>query len=105
MEIELNIEQKMQGDDAAELTLCGTVNLVNAPKLFTALNALFSGAMQSILVDLSAVDRMDSSGIATLVSGLNWSRRTGGKFILTGMTDRVRDAFGLAKLEQEFTIV
>jgi len=105
MKTELSIETIMHGDGAVVLTLHGSVDLQTSPRLFTTLMTLFADTVSSVLVDLSAVAVIDSSGIATLVEGLNWSHKSGGSFRLTGVSDRVRDAFGLAKLEQEFTIV
>jgi len=38
------------------------------------------------------------------VEGLQWSRSTGGRFVLTGMGENVRDIFALAKLDTVFDI-
>ena len=48
---------------------------------------------------------MDSAGIATLVEGLQWSRSTGGRFVLSGLTENVHDVFSLSKLDTVFEIV
>ncbi|MDQ6964620.1 MAG: STAS domain-containing protein [Mariprofundales bacterium] len=105
MDMELNIEKKVEGGDTVRLILCGRVDLVSSPKLLATLDELFLSAVRTVTVDLSDVGEIDSAGIATLVEGLAWSRRSGGSFVLTGICSRVRDAFGLAKLEQEFTVV
>jgi len=110
MKSELSIEcvpSPIDGSDSQKvvLRLRGDVNLQTSAQLLLALSPLLTDAMQSISVDLSEVAMMDSSGIATLVEGLRWSQRSGGAFVLTGMSDWVRDAFGLARLQQAFTIV
>ena len=56
------------------------------------------------MVDLSNVSYMDSSGIATLVEGLQWSRKNNRQFILAGLGDTVFNALSLTKLDQVFTI-
>jgi anti-sigma B factor antagonist len=47
---------------------------------------------------------MDSSGIATLVEGLQWSKKADRKFILTGLGTNVKNALALTKLDNIFSI-
>jgi anti-sigma B factor antagonist len=57
-----------------------------------------------VVVDLSGVSYMDSSGVATLVEGLQLSRTYGGAFRLAGLGGAVREVFRFAKLEKVFQI-
>jgi anti-sigma B factor antagonist len=45
---------------------------------------------------------MDSSGIATMIEGLQWSTREGKRFIVSGLTDQVMDVFVLTNLKDVF---
>ncbi len=56
------------------------------------------------MVDLSGVEFIDSSGIATLAGGLAWSRQSGGRFVLAGIRSSVKDVFAMAKLDDAFEI-
>ena len=47
---------------------------------------------------------MDSSGIATLVEGLQWSKKEKREFILTGLGTNVLNALTLTKLNTVFSI-
>jgi anti-sigma B factor antagonist len=58
----------------------------------------------AIVVDLGAVSYMDSSGIATLVEGLQETTAYGGKFRIAGLTEKVKQVFELARLTDVFEI-
>jgi anti-sigma B factor antagonist len=55
-------------------------------------------------VNLSAVAYVDSSGIATLVEGLQLSRQTKTRFGLFGLRPNARSVLELARLHKVFTI-
>ncbi|HUU21194.1 MAG TPA: STAS domain-containing protein [Phycisphaerae bacterium] len=58
-----------------------------------------------IVVDLSAVSYMDSSGVASLVKLLSRCSRQKIRLKLAGMTPRVRSIFEITKLDTVFEIV
>ena len=63
---------------------------------------LFLKSMRGIVVDLSGVTYMDSSGIATMIEGLQWSTREGKRFIVSGLSEQVMDVFVLTNLKDVF---
>ncbi|MDX8388794.1 MAG: STAS domain-containing protein [Ghiorsea sp.] len=86
------------------LEVSGDVTIQTSTQLRNDLKPHFDNKVGCIHVRLSGVEFMDSSGIATLVEGLQWSKKTEGKFILSGLTETVRDVFELAKLDTVFEI-
>lgn len=104
MNVELKFERRDQDDTHVLLRVHGDVTIHTSPRMREELKPLFSSSMKEIRVILDGVDFMDSSGIATLVEGLQWARMTGGRFILSGLRDNVRDVFALAKLDTVFEI-
>lgn len=104
MGMNLDIEVQKQGDVSVTVIVKGDVTIQTSPQLQKALAPCFNEQVQEIRVDLSGVGFMDSSGIATLVEGLQWSRASGCNFVLTGLADTVRDVFALAKLDTVFEI-
>ncbi|MDT8376636.1 MAG: STAS domain-containing protein [Mariprofundaceae bacterium] len=102
MKFEVNVDR-----ESAE-SLCihvkGDVNVHTSPALKKAINSCFSDQVKSVRVALDDVARMDSSGIATLVEGLRWSRSSNRRFVISGLTEAVRDLFVLSNLEDEFDI-
>lgn len=92
-------------DDITIVSVVGDVTIQTSPQLRKSLNPLFAAASSSIQINLDGVVFMDSSGIATLVEGLQWSKSSGKSFVLSGLTPTVRDVFELAKLDTVFEII
>lgn len=86
------------------LEVHGDVTIQTSSQLRGQLQPLFDSQTLDIHVRLTGVEFMDSSGIATLVEGLQWSKQTGGRFLLSGLSETVRDVFELAKLDTIFEI-
>jgi anti-anti-sigma factor len=82
----------------------GEVNLRSSPDLHAELLALVEKKPARIVLDLSGVDYMDSSGIGTLVEIKRRVDKYKGKFILAALRPRVRGLFEITRLEQFFTI-
>ena len=99
------IAEESEGADRIHLRIQGDLDVDTSPRLYALLNRCFNQNIHHIHIALDEVPRMDSSGIATLVAGLRWSQRSGGRFVLTGLTEAVRDLFVLSKLDQEFEVV
>ncbi len=87
------------------VTLSGVVNIHTATRLRQHLKPLLNARRKEVRVDLKNVNFIDSAGIATLVEGLQWSRNGDDRrFVLSGLSENVRDIFGLAKLDTVFDI-
>jgi len=104
MNAKLTFERESHDEHTALLRVHGDVTIHTSPHLREELKPMFSASMEEVRVALDDVDFMDSSGIATLVEGLQWARLTGGRFILSGLSENVRDVFELAKLDTVFDI-
>ncbi|MDQ6974717.1 MAG: STAS domain-containing protein [Mariprofundaceae bacterium] len=98
----LEIQLKKTNEDETWVHITGDVNIQTSPKLRTQLKPLFHQQGGHIHIDLSGVSFMDSSGIATLVEGLQWARDMDGHFILHDLQETVNDIFVLAKLDTVF---
>ena len=86
------------------ITIEGEVDMFTSPNLREKLLPLFEKGIKGIIVDLAGVSFMDSSGIATLVEGLQWSKKADREFILTGLGTNVKNALALTKLDNIFNI-
>ncbi len=67
------------------------------------LKAIQSG-VPSVLINMTQVGYIDSSGIATLVEGLQLSRETKTRFGLYGLRNNARSVLELARLHKVFNI-
>ncbi|MDX8402626.1 MAG: STAS domain-containing protein [Mariprofundaceae bacterium] len=104
MDQELRIDKERLGEGRWRLRVNGDVTFHTSPRLRETLKPLLTAENRYIQVALDGVDFMDSSGIATLVEGLQWSKAHAGEFVLTGLNAHVRDVFALAKLDSVFDI-
>lgn len=85
------------------LRLEGDVDLQASPAARKQiLDSLKSGT--HLLVDLSAVNYMDSSGIASLVEGLQAARSQGVQFGLLSVSQSVLQVLKLARLDKVFPL-
>lgn len=82
----------------------GDVDLARSPALRGALREAQAGKPPRVVVDLSQVDYMDSSGVATLVEAYQIARRNSTKMVLCGLRDRVKSIFEIARLDTVFSI-
>ncbi len=98
----MNIKIKQNTGNIAVLEIEGEVDMLNAPEVRDKLLPFFKDSMRGIVVDLSGVSYMDSSGIATMIEGLQWSTREGKRFIVSGLSEQVMDVFVLTNLKDVF---
>ena len=87
----------------AHLALSGDVDLEHAPAIREQLLAAIATA-PVLLVDLSAVTYIDSSGVANLVEALQKANASGHRLGLVALSDQARRAFEMARLDQVFAI-
>lgn len=99
--LEINI--KTNGP-ATIVEITGEVDLYSSPELRKALLELTGKETLNIIINLEKVDYMDSSGVATLVEGLQHSSSYSGKFMLTNIRDGVKNVFELSRLDKVFEI-
>ncbi|MEK6711120.1 MAG: STAS domain-containing protein [Nitrospinota bacterium] len=99
----MQIETKAIGK-ATLVQVSGEVDMSNSPQVRDILIGLTQKRVPAILVDLGGVTYMDSSGIATLVEGLQEAMGYGGKFRLAALSPKVRQVFDLARLTDVFEI-
>jgi len=82
----------------------GDVDLYSSPNLREALMKEMRSGTSSVLVNMSEVSYIDSSGIATLVEGLQLSRQTQTRFGLFGLRGNARSVLELARLHKVFAL-
>ena len=82
----------------------GDVDMSTSPEVRSAMAPLFERGTARVIVDLSKVPYMDSSGIATLIEGLQLSHKGKLRFTLAGMNPSVEAAFDLAHLKDVFEL-
>ncbi|TDQ83260.1 anti-sigma B factor antagonist [Dongia mobilis] len=85
------------------IALSGEIDLENAGDVRKALLAALKHK-KDVLVDLSAVSYIDSSGIASLVEGLQVARKQKNELSLVAVSARALRVLELARLDKVFSI-
>jgi anti-sigma B factor antagonist len=86
------------------LPLEGEIDLHVSPRVERALASIIKKRPAHIVVDLSGVTFIDSSGLAALINAMQDVTKYGGKLTLSGIRSDVRAIFEIARLDQIFVI-
>jgi anti-anti-sigma factor len=99
------VEDRPAGGDSLRrrVSLAGEIDMATAPTLRTALDAAFTERC-TVIVDMSGVNLMGSSGLAELLHARNRLRAVDGTLFVTNTAPNVRrvlEICGLAELLSE----
>lgn len=86
------------------LPLDGEIDLHVSPGIAASLATMVQNRPKQLIVDLSRVSYIDSSGLAVLIEAMQNVAAYGGKFALVGLQEVVRPIFEIARLDQVFRI-
>lgn len=82
----------------------GILDGTNAGQIRATINETMNDGADIILIDLSGVTFMDSSGLGGLVTALKDVRMTGGRLCVCSINDQVRILFELTSMDKVFEI-
>jgi len=91
-------------DKISILDCSGDVDLYSSPDLREKLLGEMKSGVPNVLINMAAVTYIDSSGIATLVEGLQLSREKKTHFGLFGLRNNARSVLELARLHKVFAL-
>ena len=88
--------------DSGVVVLCpeGRLNMSVAPKVREELHRLIDSGNNRIVVDLSDIETIDSSGLGALISGLKAARQAGGDLRIAEAGDQVAAVLELTNLDR-----
>jgi anti-sigma B factor antagonist len=86
------------------LPLEGEIDLHVSPEVAESLRTMIATKPNPVVVDLSRVTYLDSSGLAVLIESMQKVQEYGGKFALAGVQESVQHIFEIARLDQVFQI-
>lgn len=100
----MKISERSVGE-ATILDIVGNIDLSSSPELRKVLlRELKEKRTARVIVNLTEVRYIDSSGVASLVEGLKASRDTGLRFALVGLSKGAREVLQLSRLIKIFEI-
>src|SRR6202045_816456 len=83
----------------------GDIDFANSPEVRqSVLRELREIRTSRVVVNLSQVRYIDSSGVASLIEGLKAARDLGSRFILIGLSTSAREVLQLSRLIKVFEI-
>jgi len=86
--------------DETVLRVEGALDAVTAPELRPTLDALVAEGKRRVIVDLSALRLIDSSGVGAIVSLFKRVRANGGQVSVVGLRDQPLAIFRLLRLDR-----
>ena len=86
------------------VSLRGEIDLHVSPRVARSLAGVTAKRPAHIVVDLTEVTFVDSSGLAVLIHGMQDVEGYGGKFAIVGLQENIRPIFEIARLDQVFQI-
>ena len=100
-----NLDISAEREPAATIVrLSGEVDLRTSPGLRSLFLELLQEKPARIIVDLTGVNYVDSSGVGTIVELKRRALRHESKIVLVGLQSRVRSLFEITRLDKFFTI-
>ncbi len=100
--MQVNIKHHAEG---AVVQVTGDVDMLSSPRLREAILELAQDCAKArIVVNLEGVHYIDSSGVASLVEGLQTARRYRTKLMLVGLNEGPRDVLQLTRLLDVFDV-
>jgi anti-sigma B factor antagonist len=86
------------------LAVGGDIDVHTSPTLQGRISDTLESGRHALVVDLSAVEFLDSSGLGVLVAGLNRAREVGGDLTLVCARANVLKLFEITGLDQVFAV-
>jgi len=94
-----NVRVINAGDGSARVLVTGELDLATAPRLDSALTSALSD-WALVVLDLSSVSFIDSTGLSTILAGVSTSQLNGGRLVISStLGPQPRKLFELAGVD------
>ncbi len=101
--MDLSVTSRQEGERSV-VSVVGEIDVYTAPSLRERLNDLVASGHYHLVVDLSGVEFMDSTGLGVLVGGLNRVRTHDGTLRLVCAQEKILKVFRITGLTKVFPI-
>jgi anti-sigma B factor antagonist len=102
--MDFKISSERPGGTIGLVTVTGEIDVYTSPRVRSAMLELFEAGCTSLIVDLSNVDYLDSSGLGVLVAGLKRAREHGGEVHIVTSKVRIMRVLEVTGLDKIFSI-
>ncbi len=100
----MNFSIKTLETDTVLLTFVGRIDIASRDEVKTVLQDALNGASRAVIVDLTQVGLIDSSGLSALVSGLRTARTADKILVLCGLNKHAQMIFSLTMMDKVFSV-
>lgn len=99
-----SVTAKPTTDGVAILAVQGEVDVYTAPRLKEEINQRLEAGVSKLVVDLSEVAYMDSSGLGVLIGALRRARDAGGDLLVASPNPRIARILDVTGLSRIFNV-
>lgn len=103
MQSHFNVEQRSEGG-ATVLMVSGELDLAASPTLEERLDQVFSDSVSQLVIDLRALEFIDSTGLSVLVKAHQRAEESGCNFGLVNGGSQVRRLLTLTGIAERLTV-
>jgi anti-sigma B factor antagonist len=82
----------------------GDVDVATSPQLRAELQTAIDAGTKEVVVDVSAMDFIDSAGLGVLIGALKRAREADVRLVLRGVQPSPRKVLGITGLDEMFTL-
>lgn len=93
-----------RSNDEMTLVVRGSLDINSAPALAEEIDKIVATRPSKVVVDLSMLDLIDSSGVAALVKLYKGVRNTSGAMTISGARDQPLAIFKLLRMDKVFNL-
>jgi len=93
-----------QTDGETKLFVRRSLDINSAPALSEEIDKIVATKPSKVVVDLSGLDLIDSSGVAALVKLYKYVRNAGGTIVIAGARDQPLAIFKLLRMDKVFNL-
>jgi len=103
-EPQFELSEEDVDDRTHVIAIAGEIHVSTAPRFSVLLDDAIGRGKTAVVLDLSAVDFIDSTGLSVLLNGLRRVTRADGKLALVVTNPTVLRLFEITKLDSTFDI-
>lgn len=96
--MDLQVHSRVIGDRTV-IAVAGEVDIATAEILDTEITQVLAGGASRLVLDLSEVAFLDSTGLGVLVKGLKRAREAGGSLAVVVTAERIAKVFRITGLD------
>jgi anti-sigma B factor antagonist len=101
---QFKLTEEQPGEGLRLITVSGEIHVTTAPDFSMRLNDAIAAGSRGVVIDLSEVEFIDSTGLSVLLNGLRRVTRAQGKLALVISNPTVLRLFEITRLDSTFDI-